>query len=165
MRCGGRADYAVARPPYGLTYRCQYKNTTGRLKRERVGVSFPVMLKSAVRLLITLFVVFAVAIPASARFMPISAAATPVVGSMTGMAAGQPCPACPRPDQPGSSIPYKMLLCPAMACVAAPTLPTSPTLLSRRVVFRMDYGWPAPAHLAGINLAPEPFPPKSILLL
>ena len=117
------------------------------------------MAKSIARTLLALIVALAVAIPVSVRAMPMAMSGD----NMAGMARAQPCQKCPE-HQSGSTAPDKMPACPALACVTAPAVLPIPTLLPARIALRADYVWPPAARLAGADPAPDPFPPRPIVL-
>jgi hypothetical protein len=118
------------------------------------------MAKSVARALLVLIVALAVAMPVSVRAMPMAMSAD----NMAGMAGDQPCQNCPEPQQHGSTAPDKMPACPALACIAAPAVLPVPALLPARITLRADYVWPPAARLAGADPAPDPFPPRPIVL-
>jgi hypothetical protein len=122
------------------------------------------MLSSVTRVLIALIVAFAVAMPAGARVMPMVGNGMPMSMSMMEKAADQPCRNCPD-NQSGSTTPDKVPGCPALACIAAPAVIASPTLLPERVSYRTEYAWPVTAFRAGADPAPDPFPPRPVVLL
>lgn len=121
---------------------------------------FPVMAKSVARALIVLIVTLAVAMPVSVRAMAMSMSGD----HMAGMAGDQPCQNCPESEQRGSTTPNKMLACPALACISAPAVLPMTALLPGRIALRDDYIWPPAARLAGADPAPDPFPPRPIVL-
>jgi hypothetical protein len=108
--------------------------------------------------LIAFIVALGVAIPAGARPMSMP-------GDMMGMATDQPCQHCSQPYHPGGKIPDKMPGCQALACVSAPAVIPSPVLLPGRVFVWTEYAWPITAFLVGVAPAPDPFPPRPIVLL
>lgn len=117
------------------------------------------MAKSVARMLLALIVAFAVATPASLRAMPMVMSAD----NMAGMAGDQPCQNCPQP-QHGNTVPDKMPACPALACISAPAVLPMPALVQERVAVRADHVWSLDARLAGADPAPDPFPPRPIVL-
>jgi hypothetical protein len=118
------------------------------------------MAQSVARMLLALIVAFAVTMPVSLRAMPMAMSAD----QMAGMAGDQPCQKCPEPQQQGNTAPDKMPACPALACIAAPAVLPVPALLPARIVLRAVYVWPPAARLAGADPAPDPFPPRPIVL-
>lgn len=122
------------------------------------------MLRPVTRVLIALIVAFAVAVPAGARVMPMVGNEMPMSMSMMEKTADQPCQNCPE-HQSGSTIPDKMPGCPALACIAAPAVIATPALLPERVSYRTEYAWPVMAFLVGADPAPDPFPPRTVVLL
>ncbi|EFI53099.1 putative lipoprotein [Afipia sp. 1NLS2] len=115
-------------------------------------------------MLIALIVAFAVAVPAGARVMPLVGSGMPTSMGMMEKVADQPCQNCPE-HQSGSTAPDKMPGCPALACIAAPAVVPSPARLPGRISYRTEYTWPVTALLAGADPAPDPFPPRPIVLL
>ena len=118
------------------------------------------MAKSVARMLLAFIVAFAVAMPVSVRAMPMTMSG----GNMAGMGGDQPCQKCPEQQQSGSTAPAKMPACPALACIAAPAVLPMPAQLPDRVAFRANYVWPPATRLAGAHPAPDPFPPRPIVL-
>jgi hypothetical protein len=118
------------------------------------------MAQSVARLLLVLVVALAVAMPVSVRAMPITMAGD----NMTGMAADQPCENCPEQHKSGNSAADKMPGCPAVACISTPAVLPILALLHERVAVRADHVWPLDARLAGADPAPDPFPPRPIVL-
>lgn len=116
------------------------------------------MAKSVAHALLVLIVAFAVAMPLSARAMSMAMSGD----HMAGMVGDQPCQNCP--DQHGSTAPDKMPVCPVLACISAPAVLPIPALLPGRIALRADYDWPPAARLAGADPAPDPFPPRPIVL-
>jgi hypothetical protein len=116
------------------------------------------MANSIARTLLALIVALAVAMPVSVRAMPMAMSGD----DMAGMAGDQPCQKCPE-HQSGSMTPGKMPACP-LACVTAPAVLPIPALLPARIALRADYTWPPAALLAGADPAPDPFPPRPIVL-
>lgn len=124
------------------------------------GRRYPsLIVKSVLRMLFVLIVAFAVATPMSVRAMPMVMSGD----NMAGMAGDQPCQNCPEP-QHGNTVPDRMPGCPALACISALAVLPMPALLQERVAVRADRVWPLEARLAGADLAPDPFPPRPIVL-
>lgn len=122
------------------------------------------MPRSVAQVLIALIVAFAVAVPAGARVMPMVGTGMPMSMGTMEKAADQPCQNCPE-HQSGSTAPDKMPGCPALACIAAPAVIATPALLPERVAYRTEYAWSVTALLAGADPAPDPFPPRTVVLL
>lgn len=118
------------------------------------------MAKSIARVLLVFIVALAVAVPVSVRAMPMAMSGD----HMAGMAGDQPCQNCPDQHQSGSSAPDKMTVCPALACISAAAVLPIPAALPGRIALRADYIWPPTARLAGADPAPDPFPPRPIVL-
>jgi hypothetical protein len=116
------------------------------------------MALSVARTLLALIVALAAAMPMGVRAMPMAMSAD----QMAGMAGDRPCQKCPEPQ--GNTAPDKMPGCPALACIAAPAVLPVPALLPARIALRADYVWPPAARLAGADSAPDPFPPRPIVL-
>jgi hypothetical protein len=119
------------------------------------------MLRRAIRVLIAFIVALGLAMPVGVRAMPMA-------GAMTGMAkaaAGQLCQYCPQPHQTGNTSPDRMPGCQALACISAPAVLPSPALLPARAFLGTTYANPLIAHLAGAEPAPDPFPPRPVVLL
>ncbi|HYM41712.1 MAG TPA: hypothetical protein VET46_02995 [Steroidobacteraceae bacterium] len=117
------------------------------------------MAQSVARMLLALIVALAVAMPVSVRAMPMTMSGS----NMAGMAGDQPCQNCPE-QQHGNTAPDKMPGCPALACITAPAVLPIPALLQERIAVRADHVWPPDARLAGADPAPDPFPPRPIVL-
>jgi hypothetical protein len=120
----------------------------------------PAMAKSVARMFLALIVAFAVAMPVSVRAIPMPTSG----GNMAGMGSEQPCQKCPAQYRTGSTAPGKMLACHAVICIATPAVLPLPTQLPGRVALRADYVRPLTARLAGADPAPDPFPPRPIVL-
>jgi hypothetical protein len=118
------------------------------------------MVKSVARMLLALIVAFAVTVPVSVRAMPMAMSAD----NMAGMAGDQPCEKCPQQQQHGNTAPDKMPGCPTLACISAPAVLPMPALLQERVAVRVGHVWSPDAQLAGADPAPDPFPPRPIVL-
>lgn len=118
------------------------------------------MAKSVGRVLLALIIALAVAMPVSVRAMPMAMSG----GDMAGMASDQPCQNCPDHQQQGNTAPDKMPACPALACITAPAVLPVPTLLPGRIAVRADHVWPRAVRLAGADPAPDPFPPRPIVI-
>lgn len=116
------------------------------------------MLRRATRVLIAFIVALGLAVPASARAMPMP-------GDMMGQAVDQPCQHCPQSSQSGSTTPGKMPACQPLGCISAPAVLPSPVLLPGRVLVGAAYVSPEAIRLAGAERAPDPFPPRPIVLL
>jgi hypothetical protein len=120
------------------------------------------MLRRAIRVLIAFLVALGLAMPAGVSAMPMP-------GTMMSMgmakAVDQACQHCPQPHHPGSTSPDKMPACQALACISASAVLPSPMLLPGRMLLGTAYVSTVPARLAGAEPAPDPFPPRSIVLL
>jgi hypothetical protein len=116
------------------------------------------MAQSVARMLLVLIVAFAVTMPVSVRAMPMAMSAD----NMAGMAGDQPCQKCPQ--EHGNTAPDKMPGCSTLACMSAPAVLPMPALLQERVAVRVDHVWSPDSQLGGADPAPDPFPPKPIVL-
>jgi hypothetical protein len=117
------------------------------------------MLRRAFRVLIAFIVTLGLAMPGIGRAMSMSGTTMSM-----GMAKtfDQPCQHCPRPNSPISD---KAPACQALSCVGVPAMLPGPMLLPSRVLLGTAYVSAAPAPLAGAEQAPDPFPPRPIVLL
>ena len=132
----------------------------GRLDMALGQRYLPGMVKSIARVLLALIVALAVAMPVSVRAMPMVMSGS----DMSGMAGDQPCQNCPDHQQQGNTAPDKLPACPAAACITAPAVLPVPALVPGRIALRSDYVWPPAARLAGADPAPDPFPPRPIVI-
>src|SRR2546423_12728832 len=123
------------------------------------------MVRSAIRVFLVVIIAFAIAMPAGAGVKPMAGMAMPRSAGMMGHATSEPCQNCPQPNQPGGMSPDKMPGCPVLACVVCPALLPSPTVLPGSAVFRTEYAGPVTVLFAGTDPAPDPFPPRPIVLL
>jgi hypothetical protein len=114
------------------------------------------MLRRAMRVLIAFVVALAVTMPVGARAMPTAP---------DGMATDQPCQNCPQRDQTGNMNPDKMPPCEALVCAGALAMLPTPAVSHWRVQFRIAYPLAPPAHWVDATPAPDPFPPRPIVLL
>jgi hypothetical protein len=76
----------------------------------------------------------------------------------------QPCQNCPQPDQTGNTTLDKMP-CQVFLCVGSAVLLPASVIAHSRVLFQVKYLGNPPAHWAEAAPAPDPFPPKPIVLL
>jgi hypothetical protein len=116
------------------------------------------MLKRVTRVLIAFIVALGVA-------MPVGAGAMSMPGDMVATVADQPCQRCPQLHQTGSTTSDKMPGCQALACINAPAVLPSPVLLPGRILLEAPYVSPVAVHVAGTEPAPDPFPPRPVVLL
>ena len=78
--------------------------------------------------------------------------------------AGEPCQQCP--DQPvPSPMAGKVALCPMLACVGPLLVLPTVNAIGTRITYRITYPAPVRARFAGATPAPDPFPPRPIVLL
>ena len=114
------------------------------------------MRKRLTRVLLAFVVALAAAIPVGARAMPMPSDAV-------GTALLQHCLGCPQHPGTGSN-PDKMPACQILACAdAVATLP-APVLLAKRVPLRAAYSAAPPMRWTGSAPAPDPTPPRPIVL-
>jgi len=151
-----------SRPPTNkLSSSPQYKDLLPRPLELTSGRCYSfVMARSIARVIFAFIVALAVA-------MPVSASATPMVmfgDHIAGMAGDQPCRNCSDQHQSGSTAPDKMPVCPAFACIIAPAVLPMRAQLPGPIAFRADYVRLPDARLAGADPAPDPFPPRPIVL-
>jgi hypothetical protein len=96
---------------------------------------------------------------------PIGARAMPMPLTSGGTAMDQPCQNCPQPDQTGNTTPDKMPpACQALACAGVLAMLPMPVLVPERVQFRVVYAPVPPARWTAATSAPDPFPPRPIVL-
>jgi hypothetical protein len=115
------------------------------------------MIERLLHVLVALAVVIATVMPGHVQAMPMPS-------GMGGMGQHQLCQNCPEPSASGTTSPAKMLVCPLLACVSIPaTLPT-PVFLPGRVAFRVTFQVPTASHWTEASPAPDPFPPRPIVL-
>jgi hypothetical protein len=109
-------------------------------------------------MVIALVVALAVTMPVGVRAMPVAAA------DMNGKTLDQPCQNRPQPDQTGGTTPDKMPACQVFACVGSAVLLPAMAIVPGRVLFRVTYLGTSPTRWAEAAPAPDPFPPRSIVL-
>jgi hypothetical protein len=107
--------------------------------------------------LLALVVALATAVPVGARAMPMP-------GDMTQTGMQRHCPNCPNESRAGAN-PHKMPACSALACSSTIATLTTPTLLPERGIVRISYPASLPDHWTAAQSAPDPFPPRSIVLV
>jgi hypothetical protein len=129
------------------------------LKWARLGSSSWSVYRRVTCVLIALVVALATTVPLGAWAMPMP----PASGVMT---VGQPCQNCPQPDQTGNIIPDKMPpACQTLACSGVLATLLTPALVPERVQFKVAYAPVPSARWAEAAPAPDPFPPRPIVLL
>jgi hypothetical protein len=116
------------------------------------------MLRRVTHVLIALII-------AVAATMPVGVRAMPMMPSGNGMAAAQPCPSCPQHSRSGHMNPDKMPACQSLACASSLAALPTPVLLPRQAVFGVAYLKTSPVRWTDARPAPEPFPPRPIVLL
>jgi len=77
----------------------------------------------------------------------------------------QPCQNCPQPNQTGNTSPDKMPPCQALVCANALATIATPALIHVRAQFDVAYVQPPSARWTEATPAPDPFPPRPIVLL
>ena len=101
---------------------------------------------------------------ALATAMPVGARAMPMAGDMTQTGMQRHCPNCPNESRTGTNT-HKMTGCAALACSSTIATLTTPTLLPERRILRISYPASLPVHWAAAQSGPDPFPPRSIVLV
>lgn len=101
---------------------------------------------------------------ALATTLPAGASAIPAMAGMTGTGMQQHCPGCLH-EPLGGTNPDKMLACPILACAGAVAMLAAPALPYQRVLLRTAYPAALPLHWVAEPSAPDPFPPRPIVLL
>jgi hypothetical protein len=120
------------------------------------------MLRPVARMLIALAVALAVAMPAGATMLPMSGKAMSMAADMIENSVDQPCQNCPGPHQQGGM--EKMPGCPAFTCTVVPAVLPGALLITDRVAVKAGYLRPVAAYLAGADPAPDPFPPRPVVI-
>lgn len=120
------------------------------------------MLRRSIRVLLVFVIAVGLTMPAGVRAMPMLGG---TMSMRTVQVVDRPCHHCPQSQQPGSTSSDKMPACQAFACVSAPAVLPAPMPLPRRASRGSAYMSVATARLAGAEPAPDPFPPRSIVLL
>lgn len=116
------------------------------------------MLRRVTHVLIALIIAMAATMPAGVRAMPMPSA-------VNGMAADQPCPSCPRHPQSGHINPDKMPTCQVLACAGPLAMLPGPVSVREQAFSRVSYLKAPPARWTDAGPAPDPFPPRPIVLL
>ncbi|MDQ2805292.1 MAG: hypothetical protein M3Y41_22410 [Pseudomonadota bacterium] len=107
-------------------------------------------------MLIAFIVALAATMPVGARGMPMSADAM-------GMAIHNGCQTCPH-DQTGSN-PGKMPACQVLACASVIAVLPVPALLPVRILLYATYLTALPVRWTAAPPAPDPFPPRPVVLI
>ena len=102
---------------------------------------------------------------ALATTMPVGVHAMPMPSGMNGMALHQPCPGCPQHSQTGHMNPGTMPACQVLACTGPLAMLPAPVLAHQQAFLRVAYVKSAPARWTDARPAPDPFPPRPIVLL
>jgi hypothetical protein len=116
------------------------------------------MLRRITHVLIAVVIALAATMPASVHVMAMPSA-------VNGMAADQPCPSCPQHPQSGDTNPDKMPACQILACAGPLAMQSAPVLVHRQGFLRVVYLKTPPARWIDTGPAPDPFPPRPIVLL
>jgi hypothetical protein len=105
------------------------------------------------------------AVIALATTLPIGVHAMPMPPAVNGMAVDQPCPSCPQHQQSGDTNPGKLPACQILACAGPLAMLPAPALADQQAFLRVAYLMAPSARLADARPAPDPFPPRPIVLL
>jgi hypothetical protein len=89
----------------------------------------------------------------------------PMPSAVNGMATDQPCPSCPQHPQSGDTNPDQMPACQILACAGPLAMLPAPVLVHKQAFLRVAYLKTPPARWTDTRPAPDPFPPKPIVLL
>jgi hypothetical protein len=115
------------------------------------------MLTQVTRLLIALILAIGVIIPTGLSAMPMP-------DGMMSEALDPPCRHCPQPQEHGGVPPDKMPGCSSLACLSAAAVIPAPVLVPGRTFSKARYSIPALARPVGAAPAPDPFPPRPVVL-
>ena len=116
------------------------------------------MLMRVTRVLMALIIVLAGTTPVGVHAMPMPPA-------LNGMAADQPCPSCPQHPLTGDTNPDTMPACQILACAGPLAMLPTPVLVHGQTFSRVAYAKAPPARRTEAGPAPDPFPPRPIVLL
>jgi hypothetical protein len=116
------------------------------------------MLRRVTHVLIALIIAMAATMPAGVRAMPMPSAAN-------GMAADQLCPSCPQHPQSGHMNPNKMPACQVLVCAGSLAMLPGSVSVHEQAFLRLAYEKMPPARWTDAGPAPDPFPPRLIVLL
>jgi hypothetical protein len=116
------------------------------------------MLRRVMHMLIAVIIALAATMPVGARAMPMPPA-------VNGMAARQPCPSCPQHPPSGDTNPDKMPACQILACAGPLAMLPAPVLVHEQAFLQVAYVKAPPARRTDAGPAPDPFPPRPIVLL
>jgi hypothetical protein len=110
-------------------------------------------------MLIGIFIAVAMAMPAGVP--PIA-----LPDDIAGMALHQPCQNCPHIQQTDGTSPDKtMPACQQLACMGAAAMLPAPVILPTDVPMRVVRVWTPSVRWTGADPAPDPFPPRPVVLL
>jgi hypothetical protein len=131
--------------------------SAGRLAGLRLAAKFLAMLTQVTRLLIALIVAFGMTIPTGVDAMAMA-------DGMMGQSVDRPCQHCPQPQDHGGITPHKMPACTSFACLNAAAVIPAPVRLPGLSLAKTAYSAGALARRAGAAPAPDPFPPRPVVL-
>jgi hypothetical protein len=118
---------------------------------------FSAMLGQALRVLMAVVVALATTLPVSVQAMPMRPA-------VSGMASDQPCSSCPQHRQTGHINPLQMPPCQILACAGPLAMLLAPAWVHEPAFLRVAYGAALLTCRPDTGPAPDPFPPKPIVL-
>ena len=96
--------------------------------------------------------------------LPRGADALPMPASMSGTVIQPHCPSCPPPAHPGAN-PEKMPACQVLVCAGAVAVLPTASLLPGRVLLGIVHPQLLARRWTGARPAPDPFPPRTIVLV
>ena len=102
---------------------------------------------------------------ALATTMPISVHAMSMPCAANGTAAHNPCPSCPQHPSTGDMNPDKMPACQILVCAGPLAMLPTPVMAYEHAFFPVAYVTAPPVHWNDAGPAPDPFPPRPIVLL
>ena len=111
-----------------------------------------------VRRVLTAFVV------ALAGAMPVGVHAMPMQSIANGMPSSQPCSSCPQQSQTGHKKPADMPACQILACAGPIAMLPAPVLAHEQAFLRVVYVKGPQPRRPGAGPAPDPYPPRPIVL-
>ena len=116
------------------------------------------MLGRVLRVLMALIVALAATMPGGLHAMPMQSA-------VNGMAADEPCSSCPPQPQTGHLNPAHMPACEIPSCAGALAILPVPAWVPGQAFLRVAHVKGPPTRRPGAGPAPDPFPPRSFVLL
>jgi hypothetical protein len=102
---------------------------------------------------------------ALAGAMPVRVHAMPMQSIANGMPSSQPCSSCPQQSQTGHKKPADMPACQIFACAGPTAMLPAPVLTLGQAFLRVLYGKGPPSRRPEAGPAPDPYPPRPIVLL